>query len=146
MGRQSSLTNGIFCNGTNVTLTAINSVSGSASCEYTWTGPNGFFFQGTTVGDGPFEVTLTNVAANDAGEYILTLICDGGCSSEPDTANISVADGLQLELNTQDGNYCEGNALTLSATNSVAVDTVNYTWTGPNGFSVSGSTGYAGPF
>jgi gliding motility-associated-like protein len=137
---------GVFCTGTDITLSAMNSNPGTAVCTYTWTGPNGFFFQGTADSDGPYEVTITNLDPSDAGNYILTLACDGGCTSLPDTANIEIADGLELDLLTEDGIICAGNDLVLTATNTVTVDSVFYTWTGPNGFMYTDTTDFDGPF
>lgn len=140
------ITEGLFCENTDVTLTATNAVPGSTVCSYTWTGPNGFFFTGTADGDGPYPVTITNISSTDAGDYILTLECDGGCTSEPDTATIEVTNGLDLMLLTDDGNYCEGADVTLSATNNVGVDTIIYTWTGPGGYVFTDTTDFDGPF
>ncbi len=143
------ITEGLYCFGTDVTLTAnnsSNSIVGNANCDYTWTGPNGFFFTGSANEQGPFPVTLTNIDFDDAGDYILTLVCAGGCASTPDTASIEVTDGLNLELLTEDQSVCEGANVTLLATNSVEVDTIIYTWTGPGGFTFTDTTDYPGPF
>jgi gliding motility-associated-like protein len=137
---------GLVCTGTDVTLTATNGSLGNDNCTYTWTGPNGFFFQSTADGVGPYEVTLTNISMLNAGNYILTLECDGGCVSEPDTILVEVTDGLNLQLLSDDDIICAGNTVTLNATNTVAVDTVIYTWTGPNGFFFTDTTDFDGPF
>ncbi|RMG77706.1 MAG: hypothetical protein D6714_19390, partial [Bacteroidetes bacterium] len=141
-----NITSGLFCAGADITLTASNSTTSNTTCTYTWTGPNGFFFQDTIDGDGPFSTTIVNPGVGDAGQYILTLVCDGGCTSAPDTAQIDVVSGLDVTLLTSDGNVCAGSDVLLSATNSVAVSSVIYTWTGPNGFLFTDTTDFDGPF
>ncbi|MEM8908139.1 MAG: gliding motility-associated C-terminal domain-containing protein, partial [Bacteroidota bacterium] len=48
---------------------------------------------------------------------------------------------------TGSGSYCQGATITLSAVNTIPFnENIIYTWTGPNGFSYSSTTGWEGPF
>ena len=105
-----------------MTLTATNAVPGSTVCTYTWTGPNGFTFSGTSDFDGPFIATIPNVTPDASGDYIITISSPNGCTAEPDTVNINVFTNLVITDLTGGGSYCEGDEVTLTASNSVDVE------------------------
>ncbi|RMF23412.1 MAG: immunoglobulin domain-containing protein, partial [Bacteroidetes bacterium] len=137
-----------LCEGGDLTLSATSSVTGTGSITYTWTGPNGFFFQGTSDEDGPFSTTLQNVAPNQTGTYVLSLQSAAGCVSPSDSVEVTVLQQLVISSITGAGAYCEGEDVLLSGFNSVGgVDSITYTWTGPNGFSFQSTTAdIDGPF
>lgn len=83
--------------------------------------------------------------------------CLGGAPC-PDSNNNGIPDWREFTCNptilvptisniTGDGEFCEGATVALSASNQVVVQgQIDYTWTGPNGFSFSGTAPPEGPF
>ncbi len=117
---------------------------GALTCD--WTGPNGFFQQSSGNGTDQICIDLTNVSTSMQGDY--TLVCNAnGCESGPLVFTLSVA--LQPEINgiSPNDDFCAGENVELTASNSVAgTGPIIYTWTGP-GFSFTDtSQAEAGPF
>ena len=126
---------GDACVGQTVVLSAENCTPGTGPIIYTWTGPNGIAGAGVGNDAGPFEAVIDNIQLVDSGTYCLTLqSADFGCLSTQVCVNVNVFPGLNIIDITPDSTYCEGTDVTLSATNSVAIGDIIYTWTGPNGF------------
>lgn len=103
------------CLGTDVTLTA------SGGSTYSWTGPNGF------ASTQPQPV-LSDVTANDAGTYSVTVTTDKGCS---------LSGSGQLQVNplpqavvSGASAICEGTSILLQASGGI-----KYTWTPARGLS-----------
>ncbi|GEM_PF-1814933 len=139
---------GQYCLGTPVVLSAANAVAGIDSITYSWTGPNGFSFQSTTGAFGPFLVDLGLIDGDKVGLYELTLTANNGCSSGPYVLSVDTLPGLSISQIAGGGTYCEGSDIVLSAqmVPVSGVNTVTYTWTGPNGLTYTDSIMGTGPF
>ena len=126
---------GTYCIGNDIVLSASNSTTMSGvMIDYTWTGPNGFSFTGTSNSNGPFSFTLTNVTVNETGAYELTLMTDQGCGSNPETVQVTVGNTAIAapSIDANDAILCEGQMLEL--TSAVATGTnVTYEWFFDNG-------------
>ncbi|MBX7129712.1 MAG: T9SS type A sorting domain-containing protein, partial [Flavobacteriales bacterium] len=106
----------LTCDASSVQLTGIGTGT------FSWVGPNGF------------SSTDANPIVDVAGIYTLTVTGENGCSA---TAATDVTDATgDLQLTTQGGEVpCSGDGVTISAS---ADGEVEYTWTGPLGFTGSG--------
>ena len=69
---------GVYCEGSNVTLNAYNSVETNGMITYTWTGPGGFTYTGLADSEGPFTANMINVEMAQSGVYSLSLETAGG--------------------------------------------------------------------
>ncbi len=78
------------CEGEPVSLTANNPTPLQGGVTYTWTGPNGFNFQGSAPAQGPFPVALGNLTNAMSGNYVLTVFTDRGCPSQPASVAVTV--------------------------------------------------------
>ncbi len=137
---------GSVCSGTDVTLSAVNNVPGIANITYTWTGP-GLNFTGTASGAGPFPVDLSAVNVGATGDYTLTLVSDQGCSSAQALVSLAVFPSPVLTGVSGGGPYCEGDDIIFTGMNTMAgINSITYTWTGPNGFSFTNTVGGSEPF
>ena len=96
---------------------------------YDWTGPNGFSGQGNPLQFG-------EVGLNDAGQYVVSGFV-GSCPIENDTLNLLVYPFPQAPEIIGDSVVCEGAPLELSTNPQ---ETVQYQWSGPNGFYPSASS------
>lgn len=97
---------------------------------YEWVGPNGY----TATGQSPAinELTLAN-----NGTYTVS-VTSSGCPSE--TASTTLVITQPAAIATANSPVCIGGTLTLNAALEPADGGATYTWTGPNGFSATGST------
>ena len=110
---------GPYCEGATIALTA----NGNGGNAYSWSGPDGF----TSTTQNP---TIANADADNAGTYTATLTnTTTGCSVSAST--VVAVNALPTLNASNNGPYCEGATITLSANGSGG--TV-YAWTGPNGF------------
>ncbi|MEM6317061.1 MAG: HYR domain-containing protein [Bacteroidota bacterium] len=96
------------------------------AASYAWSGPNGFMS----------DEQNPSVPASDtaSGTYTLVVTATNGCTS---TSSINVEVTMQgvapeVTLSSASTNVCEGDALTLTATDTT--EGVTYSWNGPNGF------------
>jgi hypothetical protein len=124
---------GDACIGQDVVLSAMNSTPGVAPVIFTWSGPNGIVAAGVGNNTGPYTATITNIDANDAGQYTLSLVSDLTNCVTDTTFTINVFPGLNIENVSPDSTYCEGEDVVLTASNTVAAGDLTYQWTGPNG-------------
>jgi hypothetical protein len=115
--------NSPICVGSAIQLSA-TAVSGAV---YAWTGPASFNASGTSA--SRFSVT-----SNQAGAYSVT-ISTPGCVSQVKTTQV-VVNTPPVPAVGSNSPVCQGNVLNLTT----AVQTgVNYSWSGPLGFTGSGS-------
>ena len=113
-------TGGSPCTATTIELLGNSNVSGMGE-TYSWTGPNGF------VSDEQNPPTNTG-----AGSYFLTVTLNG-CSSAP--AELIVDPGADpVATANNEGPFCEGEMIELSGSVNATGTTVDYAWTGPNGY------------
>ena len=112
-------------------------ITDHADLRYAWTGPNGFVstLQSPTVSD------LTTVKE---GIYLVSITNPNNCSI---TASTSVSIGQLLQDLSVVGNVavCYNGTINLSASSSLTTG-VNYSWTGPNGFTATGKSISRGSF
>ncbi|MBC7861753.1 MAG: gliding motility-associated C-terminal domain-containing protein [Bacteroidia bacterium] len=110
--------NDSVCAGSNVTF----SVSSTGSPVYSWTGPNGFSGNSSTV-------SLSNAATSQSGTYSV-VATENNCSSQLLIVNLTVNPLPIVSAATQQNTYCSGDSINLSGSGGTI-----YSWTGPNGFS-----------
>jgi len=122
------------CEGGEVTL-SITAYEGS-SVSYTWSTPSG-----TTVNISGLNTNAITIDPADAaihnGPYTVTVNVDG-CELTSDVFNLDINPAPAPTDLTGGGTYCEGDDVLLSAANLTAG--MEYTWSGPNGFTYSGIT------
>jgi CSLREA domain-containing protein len=117
------------CNGETITLIA--SVSGgTASYNYTWSGPNGFSY----VGQIAFVYGVTELSA---GMYSVTVTDSKNCTTV-DSILISVNASLSASASVSNPLVCHGGTINLGASASGGAASYNYVWSGPNSFSYNG--------
>nr|MBS0036635.1 T9SS type A sorting domain-containing protein [Saprospiraceae bacterium] len=106
--------NGPLCEGENLELTAEGGVT------YSWSGPDGF----TSDEQNP---VIDEVSLAGEGNYTVMVTDDNGCTVE-ETTEVVIFENPQVTA-SNDGPYCEGLAIELSADGGT-----DYQWTGPDGF------------
>ncbi|MCW3075429.1 MAG: hypothetical protein JWO32_38 [Bacteroidetes bacterium] len=99
--------------------------TGSGGASYNWAGPNGF----TSATQNP---TILNVGLSANGAY--TLIATAGSCSNAVTSNV-VINPLPSPIINSNNPVCLNQSLTFTASGGSV-----YNWTGPNGFTASGSS------
>ncbi len=127
-----------YCEGTNVVLTASNTIP-AGNVTYTWTGPNGFTFTKTVAGNAPFDLTIPDIKPIDAGDYVLNLMTASGCNFGPATVKVGVTRGFYVTNINPVGTVCEGTNVVLTASGKGSATSGTYSWTGPCGFSAVGT-------
>lgn len=116
--------NSPICSGANLQFQATSSIPGTI---FSWIGPNGF------TSNSPTPI-ITNPTTSNAGAYSVFGTVNG-CSSSSQTLLVAIGTANQANASNT-GPYCIGDAISLSAgTNSGTI-----VWTGPNGFSATGSS------
>jgi len=113
-----------ICEGTNLNLFA----STIAGATYNWTGPNGF--QSSLQ-----NPVINNVVLANGGLYSVTVTV-GQCTSIPVSRTMTINPIPASPTVSNNSPLCQGTTLNLS---SSSVANAVYNWTGPNGFSSSGS-------
>lgn len=130
------------CENGPLTLTATNSTAGVGDLTYEWTSTTGFSFTDPGVGEG--ETSTANVSPSatlaDAGTYSVVATSAEGCFDSV-AIDVTIIPAPEINSITGGGNYCPGDDITLSATNTSAgpADVTNYTWTFPDGSTQDGS-------
>lgn len=107
----------------------LNATPVIANANYRWTGPGSFLAVGTSA-------TLENVALQDSGRYIVTIITAEGCSGIAFT-DVKVKRSVRIQAVTNDAPNCLSGPTDIRLTASLfpADDGAYlYRWTGPNGF------------
>lgn len=107
------------CEGSVLSLTS-TSVPGGI---YTWTGPNGF----SSALENP---TIVNATTAQSGVYTLVVV-QPGCGTFSTSSGAIVGASLANINGGSNSPVCVGGTLNLTSLNRVGV---NYSWTGPNGF------------
>jgi gliding motility-associated-like protein len=110
-----------------------NAITGTAAvvanASYSWTGPNGF-----TANTNSF--TIDPVLLVNSGSYCISISVNG-CPSNPTCIDLTVnaIPIISMAANNQDSTACMDQIVTLNAAGGNS-----YQWTGPNGFSATGSS------
>lgn len=113
------------CFGSSVNL---NATSSETSPTYNWTGPNGFTSNSSSV-------NIPNLTSLESGSYCVSVTV-AGCTGPSNCSLVSVQDLPSVDVSAagNDSTICEGQDLVLTANGASS-----YSWTGPNGYSGSGS-------
>lgn len=114
------------CLNSDLTMDASSTMSGAS---FTWSGPGGF-------ASNQASIIITNVDAGDFGTYCATATvagCTGPASCQLIT--LSPPSVISLSVNDSDSTICESADFELSVSGAST-----YQWTGPSGFSASGTT------
>ena len=121
---------GTYCQGETVTLSAINTVPTQGSMNYTWSGPNGFIYTGTSDANGPFDLILPNISPDFEGSYTLSLTTEDGCmTTTAQSVNVDLdATPMTPSLAANTNLVCEGEIIELTSTAYTGTPVV-YTWT-----------------
>ncbi len=101
-------------------LNSLANITVSGASSYTWTGPNGFTANGSSI-------NIINLNATNIGYYTATGTDVNGCDDSDSIQLVLAAD--PLVGTPSDTTLCPGDPLTLWATGGSS-----YTWDGPNGF------------
>lgn len=113
---------GPYCEGATIALNA----NGNGGTAYSWSGPNGF----TSNIQNP---TIANADGDNAGTYTVTLTnTTTGCSVSAGT--VVAVNALPTLNASNNGPYCEGSTITLSANGTGGTA---YAWSGPNGYTAN---------
>ncbi|MFN6945370.1 MAG: LamG-like jellyroll fold domain-containing protein [Cytophagaceae bacterium] len=107
-----------ICHGNTIELSA-NDIP---DANYSWTGPDNFF-------SDQRSIVVENSTSEKEGEYRLIVTVDG-CDGE-DILYVTVNEIPDSPQAGHSGPVCEGNSMTLTATN---VGNASYHWSGPNGY------------
>ena len=97
-----------YCSGSSASF---GLVGASILYSYSWTGPNGFTFNG-------INISIPNITTANAGIYTVTP-SDAGCNGTPASVTISVGNSPILELGAND-TLCNGSPLVLDPIGSSA--------------------------
>ncbi len=117
------------CQGSNVLLAA-NPVNGAS---YSWVNLN----NNEEISTIPF-VDINNI--DETINVQLTMQIEGCASTDSDMVEVSLYPNPEIASVSDDGLYCEGDVVVLSAEIVDTLDPVTFTWTGPNNFEFSGSS------
>lgn len=113
---------GPYCEGATIALNA----NGNGGTAYSWIGPDGF----TSNLQNP---TIANADGDNAGTYTVTLTnTTTGCSVSAGT--VVAVNALPTLNASNNGPYCEGSTITLSANGTGGTA---YAWSGPNGYTAN---------
>ncbi len=117
------------CPGEDVTLIGTNTADFTGEITYTWSGPNGFMQTGIADENDEYVAVLSNVDANNAGEYTLTLSTANGCTAEvPGTAQVTVIDNaVEANILADTDLACNEGSVTFTGS-GLTVDGAIYEW------------------
>tara|TARA_B100000508_G_scaffold48272_1_gene37493 strand:- start:38394 stop:42161 length:3768 start_codon:yes stop_codon:yes gene_type:complete len=114
-------TNPTFCEGT------VGELYGDGGGSYNWSGPNGF-------GSTNQNVVITDFSIDNEGYYLLEVTDANGCQ-DSDSVFVESATFDNVDLTASDSVLCPGDPLYLNAEGAAT-----YSWSGPDGFSETGSS------
>jgi gliding motility-associated-like protein len=112
---------GDVCTGGTFSLTA-TTVTNATS--YAWSGPNGF-------SSASHNTVITSASVTASGVYTILATAPNGTCAATTTVNVISPGTITI---FQPDTICQGTNFTLTASNN-STNTVNYNWSGPNGFS-----------
>ncbi|GLR20039.1 T9SS type A sorting domain-containing protein [Portibacter lacus] len=108
----------IDCNHSEVTLMGSTTTS---DATFSWSGPNGF------------SSDMNNPVVTSIGEYTFTVVSSTGCSAFKKVQVLEDLEAPEVQLSLGEVS-CEDSSITI---NSSLVNGLNYTWSGPDGFTSS---------
>ncbi len=104
----------------------LNLSANSGMSSYLWTAPNGNTYSTR-------NPSIASVNSSFGGTYTLRVTNSNGCQRTA-TTNVTITVGITPTVSNT-GPYCEGQTISLTASGGST-----YTWSGPGGFSSSGSS------
>ncbi len=116
---------GNYCTGDDIILFA-PAIFGAS---YAWTGPNGF----QSVERTP---RINNPTVANSGTYRL-VVTTNGCASKETSTQVIVGEQPPVPTIAYEGPTCEGDDIRLTVPMAANAASVEYFWTGPNGFTSS---------
>ncbi len=116
------------CGEDNVSVVFSPTIFPPGDYEYSWSGPNGWT-------SDLLNPVITNASAADNGEYVLIAIANG-CASDPVSTEVDITDVPNQPVIISVDNTCQGEILTLIATETNQPD-AQYIWETPNGTMVT---------
>ncbi len=145
-----NIANQTVCAGSALNLSAIPTSTPAGTVTYAWTGPNGFT-------SNEQNIHIDNVTTNHAGNYSVTATATvGSCTvTSTKSSSITINNPSVTLQDIASQTLCAGENLHLhAATSGTPVGTVSYAWSGPAGFTDSGTdmyrnnmtTAYAGTY
>ncbi len=111
---------GPYCTGQTIQLLGTTNATGT-NITYAWSGPGGF----TSDVQNPTNATLP-------GTYTLVVSVDA-CSSVPAVTDV-IFNTPPNSVASNTGPYCAGETIQLNGNTSTPGTIINYTWSGPNGY------------
>jgi gliding motility-associated-like protein len=111
--------NSPLCIGQTLNLNVSNIVGGNTPYTFSWTGPNGF----TSNQQNP---SITNINANQFGDYTVTVTSSNGCVTASATINVQVGQSANVTIVPDDTTICIGNSVVLMA--NADVPGGNFSW------------------
>ncbi len=131
---------GTYCAGETINLSAANSNPNVETVIWTWENSNGIFASGTVNGTEGFSASIPNAGIQDTGEYILLLSTDNACPIGVGTFDIFIENIPVAAEIAGGGIVCPGEDVTLVGSNTAeSTGAITFTWSGPNGFSETGT-------
>ncbi len=118
-----ALNDGPYCEGQSIQLFGNTDIPGT-TISYQWSGPNGY----SSTEQNPNDAALD-------GTYSLIVTVDG-CASDAATTEVIFSAPPDAEAGNN-GPLCEGDAIQLFGNTNTPGSTINYNWTGPNGYQSS---------
>ena len=145
-----NIANQTVCAGSALNLSATPTSTPVGTVTYAWTGPNGFT-------SNEQNIHIDNVTTNHAGNYSVTATATVGSCTVTSTkgSSITINNPSVTLQDIASQTLCAGENLHLhAATSGTSVGTVSYAWSGPAGFTDSGTdmyrnnmtTAYAGTY
>ena len=145
-----NIANQTVCAGSALNLSASPTGTPAGTVTYAWTGPNGFT-------SNEQNIHIDNVTTNHAGNYSVTATATvGSCTvTSTKSSSITINNPSVTLQDIASQTLCAGENLHLhAATSGTPVGTVSYAWSGPAGFTDSGTdiyrnnmtTAYAGTY
>ncbi len=118
---------GSYCEGSPVLLSGSNTAPVQGDISYAWTGPGGFSFSSVASPNGPFDLTIGVLQAQNEGAYTLQLESAEGCLSPSQSVVVDYVEMPQPpQISVSSNTLCQGENLQLDA--SAYAGNVQYDW------------------
>ncbi|CDK30397.1 Immunoglobulin-like repeats containing protein [Candidatus Babela massiliensis] len=119
------------CVGESIELLA-NVSGGSGIYSYQWLGPNGYSSTNN-------PINISSATLLNSGTYTVTVTDSNGCIGT-DVSSINVNPALSVDIVSNQTIFCANSTINLTAQVSGGSGVYNYGWTGPNGYSSTGTS------
>ncbi len=119
------------CVGESIELLA-NVSGGSDIYSYQWIGPNGYSSTNN-------QISISSSTLLNSGTYTVTVTDSNGCIGTG-VSSVSVNPALSVGIVSNQTVFCANGTINLTAQVSGGSGSYNYSWTGPNGYSSTGTS------